>query len=385
MKKIFLTLILGAFASLTSCSDETYDPVATNGTLNLTAPAGGTFTLSAGSASNTATTVKWSSGEVGLGYNAAITYTLQAVKSTQTFSSTSGSFPLGTFSSNQRSLEKALTHRQLNNLILAANGNIGTAESFKIRVIGKPSTQQATANNGVSLVSNEVTITVTPYDTFDEFNRIYVPGSYQSASGYGNSWSPDHANVAKLFSPGNDGNYEGFVWMNEATPQFKFTPGPSWSGDRGDTNSSGNSGNLASPGNNIKPVDGAGTYFFQVNWNNNTYVMAKRQVAIIGAATPNGWGTPTYMTFDTNPSSPYYQMYKIDLALSNNEFLIRMRDDWSVKFGTVSGNTENVTNNGTQYKVKLQGGNMKMPTAGNYRIVLDIRNSANYNIRFYPI
>lgn len=385
MKKIFLSLLIGAFVSLTSCSDETYDPVATNGTLNLTAPAGGTFALTAGGASNNVTTIKWSSGEIGLGFNAAITYTLQAVKSNQNFTSTSGSFPLGTFSSNQRSLEKSLTQRQLNNLILAANGNIGTAESFKIRVIGKPSTQQTNANNGVILISNAVVITVTPYDTFDEFNRIYVPGSYQSASGYGNSWSPDHANVAKLFSPSNDGNYEGFVWMNEANPEFKFTPGQAWSGDKGDANSSGNSGNLTSGGNNIKPVDGAGTYFFQVNWNNNTYVMSKRRVAIIGAATPNGWGTPTYMTFDTNPSSPYYQMYKIDIQLANDEFLIRMKDDWSVKFGSLSGNTDNVTNNGTQYKVKLQGGNMKMPTAGNYRVVLDIRNSANYNIRFYPI
>ena len=91
------------------------------------------------------------------------------------------------------------------------------------------------------------------------------------------------------------------------------------------------------------------------------------------------------MTFDTNPTSPYFQMYKIDIQLSNNEFLIRMKDDWSVKFGSLSGGVDNVTNNGSQYKVKLNGGNMKMPTAGNYRVVLDIRNSANYNIRFYPI
>lgn len=383
MKKIFLTVLMGALASLSSCSDETFDPVASNSTINLTAPTGGSFVLSAGTAGSTATTVKWTSADFG--FNAAVTYSLQAVKSSQSFTATSGSFPLGTYSSTQSSLEKALTQRQLNNLILSANGNIGTAETFKIRVIGRPSTQLATSTNGVIAISNEVTITVTPYDTFDEFNRIYVPGSYQSASGYGNSWSPDHANVAKLFSPNNDGNYEGFVWMNEANPQFKFTPVPAWNGDKGDASSSGNTGNLAAPGNNVQPVDGAGTYFFQVNWNNNTYVMSKRQVAIIGAATPNGWGTPTYMTFDTNPTSPYFQMYKIDIQLSNNEFLIRMKDDWSVKFGSLSGGVDNVTNNGSQYKVKLNGGNMKMPTAGNYRVVLDIRNSANYNIRFYPI
>jgi hypothetical protein len=77
-------------------------------------------------------------------------------------------------------------------------------------------------------------------------------------------------------------------------------------------------------------------------------------------------------------------MYTIDLALTSDEFLIRLKDDWSVKMGTVSGNTETTTT-GSQYKIKLNGGNMKVPTAGNYKVVLDIRNSANYNLRLMPI
>ena len=86
--------------------------------------------------------------------------------------------------------------------------------------------------------------------------------------------------------------------MNVPSPEFKFNADPTWSGrDRGESNGNGSySGTLG--GNNIKPVDGAGTYFFTVNWPAGTYTMAKRQVAIIGAATPNGWGTPTYLTFD---------------------------------------------------------------------------------------
>ena len=76
-------------------------------------------------------------------------------------------------------------------------------------------------------------------------------------------------------------------------------------------------------------------------------------------------------------------MYTIDIALAADEFLIRLKDDWSVKMGTLSGNVEN-TSVGGQYKIKLNGGNMKVPTAGNYKVVLDIRNSANYNIRLMP-
>jgi hypothetical protein len=111
--------------------------------------------------------------------------------------------------------------------------------------------------------------------------------------------------------------------------------------------------------------------------------MAKRQVAMIGQATPNGWGTPTYMTFDTNPSSPYYRMFTLDLALTADEFLIRLKDDWSEKMGTVSGNTQILTAT-TANAIKIGGGNMKVPTAGNYKIVLDVRNSANYNLRLIP-
>ena len=69
---------MGALASLSSCSDETFDPVASNSTINLTVPTGGSFVLSAGTAGSTATTVKWTSADFG--FNAAVTYSLQTVK-----------------------------------------------------------------------------------------------------------------------------------------------------------------------------------------------------------------------------------------------------------------------------------------------------------------
>ena len=386
MKKIFLGLILlaGTITSIVSCSDENLDPQASSSSINMTSPAGGSFNLTGSTAGNTAFTSKWSSANFG--FSASVTYSLQAVKSTESFSNSSQAIVLGTYSSDADVNEKAVTERILNNLLLSAGGSIGTSGSFKLRIIGKPSTQLSSSTNGVSAVSNEVTITATPYDTFDEFERLYVPGGYQSASGYGNDWSPDNVNVAKLFSAGNDGKYEGFVWMDVSNPAFKFCPVPAWSGDKGDIAENPNTFTtlVQSGGKDIKPTEGAGTYFLTVNWNANTYSIGKRQVAIIGQATPNGWGSPTYLTFDENPSSPYYQMYTLDLALTNDEFLIRLKDDWSVKMGTLSGNTENTTTGG-QYKIKLNGGNMKVPTAGNYKVVLDIRNSANYNLRLMPI
>ena len=385
MKKIYLSLILvaGILSSLVSCSDDLLDPVAAKGdNIVLSAPTGGTYALTASTASATAFTAKWTSSTFG--YSAAARYTLQVIKSTGNFSAP-GTFPLGDFAVDASiNLEKAVTNRQLNAALLGAGGAIGTSQSYKIRVVGSPLNQSSSTVDAYTVVSNEVTITATAFDTYDEFARIYVPGNYQGASGYGSDWSPDNANVAKLFSAGNNGNYEGFVWMNNATPAFKFTPVPSWSGDKGESNGSGAFSGVLGTSSDIKPSTGAGTYFFTVNWAAGTYTMDQRQVAVLGDATPNGW-SPTYMTFETNPSSPYYQMYTVNLTLTADKFLFRLKDDWSVKMGTISGSStpENVTTGG-QYKIKLGGGDMKIPTAGAYKVVLDIRNSANYNLRLMP-
>jgi hypothetical protein len=384
MKKIYLSLILvaGILSSLVSCSDDLLDPVAAKGdAIVLSAPTGGTYALSASTASATAFTVKWTSSTFG--YSAAARYTLQVIKSTGNFNAP-GTFPLGDYGvATSINLEKAITNRQLNAALLGAGGPIGASQAYKVRVVGSPLNQSSSTVTAYEVISNEITITATAFDTYDEFARLYVPGNYQGASGYGNNWSPDSPSVAKLFSAGNNGVYEGFVWMNDANPEFKFTPVPSWSGDKGESNGSGAFSGQLGTSSNIKPSAGAGTYFFNINWNTGAYTMDKRQVSIIGAATPNGWGNGTPMTFDTNPSSPYYQMYTITLTLAKDEFLIRLKDDWSVKMGTLSGNTENTTTGG-QYKIKLGGGNMKVPTAGTYKVVLDIRNSANYNIRLMP-
>ncbi len=382
MKKIFLSLILvaGILSSLVSCTDNALDPVASPGeNIVLSEPSGGTYALTAATASETAFTAKWTSSTFG--YSAAVRYTLQIIKSSGDFANP-GTYPLGDFGVDGGiSLEKAITNRELNAALLGAGGGIGTSESYKVRVVGAPLDQSSTTVDALTVVSNEITITATAFDTYDEFARLYVPGSYQGASGYGSDWSPGDAHVAKLFSAGNNGIYEGFVWMNVSNPAFKFTPVPSWSGDKGESDGSGAFSGVLGTASDIKPSTGAGTYFFSVNWTAGTYTMDQRQVSIIGAATPNGWGAGTPMTFDTDSNSPYYQMYTITLNLAADEFLIRLKDDWSVKMGTLSGNTENVSTGG-QNKIKLGGGNMKMPSAGTFKVVLDIRNSANYNLRF---
>ena len=389
IKKIFLVTFI--VAGLYSCTEDSKDPVASqSGDFILSAPVGGSFVLSAATAGDNAVTVQWTSADFK--YPAATDYKLQMVKSTDTFSedqTLNPSLDLGNYSSIAgATFEKVLTVRELNTLVLAANaGGVNTAVSYKIRVFAVVNNQLTTSSINLNAKSQEGTVTITAYDAFDEFDRIYVPGNYGGNSTYEN-WGGDTENdpslvAAKLFSKAGDGKYEGFVWMNDGAPEFKFTIGSGWGNDKGDATDPNGFTTLAHSGNNIKPTDGAGVYFFTVDWNANTYSVGKRQIAIIGAATPNGWGTPTYLNFDTNPASPYFRMYTIDLTLTQDEFLIRTKDDWSEKMGTLSTNTETYPAT-VQNKIKFGGGNMKVPAAGNYKVVLDVRNAANYNLRLIP-
>ncbi|MCF6129186.1 SusE domain-containing protein [Flavobacterium sp. AS60] len=388
MKNIIKKAFLVTFVTigLYSCSEDSKDPVAKEADdFTMSAPVDGTFVLTAATAGDEAVVVQWESADFG--YQAATNYKLQMVKSTDSFSddqTLNPSISLGNYSSVPgASFEKSLKSRDFNNLVLAANpSGIGNAVSYKIRIYALVNNQLASSDINLNAKSQEATVTVTAYDAFDEFDRLYVPGNFGGASGYAD-WTP--SNAPKLFSKANDGKYEGFVWMNNPNPEFKFTPVPDWVGDKGDITEFPNSFTdlVQAGGKNIRPTDGAGTYFLTVNWNTDKYTIAKRQIAMIGQATPNGWGTPTYMTFVTDPASPYYRMFTLDLALTADEFLIRLKDDWSEKMGTLSGNTETLAATNAN-GIKIGGGNMKVPTAGNYKIVLDVRNAANYNLRLIP-
>jgi len=384
IKKTFLIAFIAL--GLYSCSNDNLENVvgSSNGNLVLKAPTDGAYVLTASTAGNVLFTVTWSPANYG--YKAAVTYYLQVIKSTDSFdtSTSIGSLNLGSFSSspNGADLTKDVKVRDFNAVILNAGGSIGSTDSFKIRILAKVNDQlTSSSNNLTDIKSQEATISVTPYDTFDEFDRIYAPGNYGGASTYAD-WNP--ANAPKIFSKGNDGKYEGFIWMNNSAPEFKFTYDTTWTNDKGDATDPNGFTTLAHSGNNIKPTSGASSYFVTVDWPNNQYTIGARQVAVIGAATPNGWGTPTYLTFNTDSSSPYYRMYTTTLSLTADEFLIRTKDDWSEKYGTLSGNTETEVAS-IQNKVKAGGGNMKVPTAGNYIVVFDARNAANYNVRLVPV
>lgn len=311
---------------------------------------------------------------------------MQAVKSTDAFTDSSSSITLATYNSEVETNSLAVSQKTLNNLLLSAGANIGITGTFKIRVIGKPSTQSSSSTNGVKAVSNEVTITATPYDTFDEFNRVYVPGNYQAASGYGANWSPDDAAVAKIFSAGNDGKYAGYVYMNDASPMFKITDGPSWTVNYGfqadgdffvTTNSATNT--VTQGSGNLKG-DGVGTYWLKADLSGSTKTITaqKMDYGLIGQF--NGWGSDENLDFNTSTHK-----WEKTVTLATGGLLLRGNDDWGFKMGAMSSSAAdaNLVPN-VPIKIKENGSDIQVQVSGSYKVIVDLRNSANYTMMIVP-
>lgn len=102
--------------------------------------------------------------------------------------------------------------------------------------------------------------------------EIYVPGAYQTASGYTADWTP--AEAPPLVSDNNDDVYTGQVYFATDGVEFKFTAERNW--DNGDWG--GSDGTLVAGGDNLAIGD-AGLYDITVNLNTMTYTISLVQVS----------------------------------------------------------------------------------------------------------
>ncbi len=77
----------------------------------------------------------------------------------------------------------------------------------------------------------EGSVIVAPNPGDDSYPLLHVPGGYQG-------WDPTKTSTA-LASPNVDGRFEGYLNFLEDNTEFKFTDGPSWDVNYGDTGADG--------------------------------------------------------------------------------------------------------------------------------------------------
>ncbi|WP_346855869.1 RagB/SusD family nutrient uptake outer membrane protein [uncultured Draconibacterium sp.] len=184
-----------------------------------------------------------------------------------------------------------------------------------------------------------------------DYPVIYVPGGYQSGSGYSEGdWAPDVAPT--LGSVNSDSNYEGYIYFADAA-EFKFTAGPNWDLNWGDD---GGDGSLEPNGANLSVAEG-GYYKLNVNTADLTYSIAKTDWGIIGSATANGWDSDQNMEFDAETKT-----WIAELDLSAGEIKFRANDDWAINYG----------DDGADGILGAGAANIAIAEAGSYKITMKL-------------
>jgi starch-binding outer membrane protein SusE/F len=336
-------IIIALFAIVAfSCTQDDVEkrPVITPGDAPvLTAPvAGAIYELSPANATATAERFTWNSASFG--GNVEVVYSVQMDKKGGDFSNAK---TLGSVVSGN---QVAVTVEVMNGAALGLGSTPFVAEDFDIRVV-------ATTGVSTTIVSAITSIIVKSYTT--ESPKLWVPGGYQAASGYGSDWTPSAAPQLAASAYGKT-DFVGYVYFNAAA-DYKFTPAPNWDNGYG---MGASAGTLDPAGGNIAMAT-AGYYLIKADTDPTklTYSTTKTDWGIIGDATPGGWGSSTPMAYDSAK-----KVWTVTVDLTAAAFKFRANDAWTYNLGKLK-----VGADGTN--LEYDGDNIAVD-AGNYTITLDL-------------
>ena len=325
--------------SFWACEDDNAGPVAyLNGPAVITAPTAGTaFVLTEANASEVLPDFTWTAADFG--YQAGAVYKLEMDLAGNNFGD-----PVTLANINSLAYS-GLTQADLNNILLAKEleGEVPADIELRVTAIVNAEVQ--------SMTSDVVVFKVTPYTSTVVIPQLQVPGSYQG-------WDPAN-NTTIIFSPKSNGQFEGFLYISPDNALYKFTDGPSWDKNWGDT---GADGTLDQNGADI-PITTAGVYRLNADINGLTHSHLRTDWGLIGSATPGGWDSDQDMTFDQGASK-----FTITLDLIPGLIKFRANDGWDVNFG----------DNGNNKTLEYNGADINVAEAGNYTIDLLIIGVAKY-------
>ncbi|MFN0176206.1 MAG: SusE domain-containing protein [Saprospiraceae bacterium] len=335
MQKI-LSLALAAMFLLGACTEKDKEPIFAPGAApSITSPSGGTsYVLTESTAGDIFSLFSWSAADFG--YKAGVNYTLQLDKAGNNFAD-----PLAVGSVNALGLSN-VTQEKINELLIIGKDLLGGEEAnIEFRVVAKVSSDASIP----TLVSQPITLKITPYPIIIVYDFLHVPGSYQG-------WRPADSSTV-IYSARGDGKFEGYIYFSISDAKFKYTDGPTWAVNYGDN---GNNGTLEAGGSDI-PLTDAGLYKLNVDLNALTHSNLKTDWGVIGSATPGGWDSDQDLIYDAATNT-----LKVTLDLVVGELKFRANNDWALNFG----------DNDANKKLEYGGANIAVTEAGNYTIELNL-------------
>lgn len=342
-KNIFFAFAMVALLSLFSCEkDETRailkDDVSAS---SVSAPTANAAIVLNRDNQDAVTVFTWTA--VDYGFQASITYTLQAVYNDVTEVQ---------LAEGSNILTASISASSLNKKLIAAGVVGGTTVPLKIRVISN-----VQGNSSLATLGSEVNVTVATYSDKKTYDWIYLVGNFQGWNAGAPNDSIKSEIGAKL--------YEGYVFMTttDADIQGKFNQHKGWDtgfcwglgASAGVLSNDGGAGNIpfASPA-------VAGTYHLTADLNGLTYSKELFEVGIIGSATPTSWGSDTKLKY--NNELDVWELGSIALT-GGGEIKFRKNSAWDIAWG------------GTLDALSTSGGNIAVATSGNYSVTLDLKST----------
>ncbi|MEZ5032729.1 MAG: SusE domain-containing protein [Saprospiraceae bacterium] len=330
---LFLLLIAGL---MSACEDSAVGPtLSINSSPTLTSPTAGANIVLTEATAGDAFDITWTAADFG--FQAAVTYAVELDLAGNSFAD-----PVVLGSTSGTALN--LTKQDVNTALFITKGLVGEKEAdVEMRV-------RAVVNSDVAAIySAPVSMKITPFTVVIVYPYLHVPGSYQG-------WDEKNTTTV-IYSLKSNGKYEGYIYFKDDDTEFKFTDGPSWAINWGDDGADGTLDLNA--GSNIK-VGPKGTYKLNVDINALTYTAVLTNWAVIGSATPNGWGGPDQdMTYDEATG-----LHTVTMDLVAGEIKFRANDDWPINYG----------DDGADGRLDFNApSNITIAEAGNYTISMDLK------------
>ena len=298
-----------------------------------------------------------------VGYTGAVTYSIQYDSATKNFA-TPKEIAVGT-----GVFSKALTQGEMNQTALDVKipgGNIGKVD-YRIK---------ATTALGAVAYSNVVSVTI---QTYFPLLRLYMPGSYQGATGNGNDWDPPTApEFIRDLRPGVLNQlYYMYIYL-PANTEFKITPARDWNTAYG-----GSGGNLSTSGGNLS-VSTAGVYRISVDMVNMKYDIREGRMGFVGGATGAGWNPPN--VFPTYGMGYGGRNVFVGLTdLTTDAWKLIDNNTWNDGSNSVAETRSYGSAGPSGSTVEVNGPNFpNITTAGRYRAIWDGRNPDNVKYDLSP-
>ncbi|MBF4492264.1 SusE domain-containing protein [Flavobacterium sp. MR2016-29] len=221
------------------------------------------------------------------------------------------------FEVGQDVLSKSFSVRDLNKIATDLGLQPNSAGKLIVRV-------EAAMDRKV--FSNNVELTVTPFEKSIVFGEIYMPGAYQG------EWDVNSASVLTAIEKGV---YQGYVTVLPGYgPVFKVNTARNWAEFYGAGTGEGTIQKMSDA--DLK-LPGTGSYQVKVNLNTLKWSATAYAWGIVGTAQSGGWDKSTPMNYDHQTKT-----WKITADLVPGALKFRLNDNWSVNYGPKDATTNTI-------------------------------------------